>query len=114
MFFGRFEMYRLVEFSSPSALRRELNDSYVDLSMVISSRRGETNPSEAYFVAKLVETPNAELRVTNVEVLGKAKTKYASARKSTKVDVKATYPLQAPVEVSIIALDVSTFPKREA
>ena len=34
-----------------------------------------TNPSKANLVTKLVESTNAKLRVTNIVVLGKAKTK---------------------------------------
>jgi hypothetical protein len=69
---------------------------------------GETN-----FIAKLVETTNAKLRITNTKILceAEARRKLVKTIEGLEGD---TYPLQAPVEVSMMALEVSTFPKRAA
>ena len=43
---------------------------------------GRTYSSKAHLVSKLVEATNAELRVTDIDVLGKAKSKAVSAEGS--------------------------------
>ena len=70
-------------------------------------------PSKANLITKLVEAANAELRVTNAKILGKSKATKSSAVEWRSKWIK-TYPLQAPVEVSMIAFEVSILPKRAA
>lgn len=71
----------------------------------------KTYTRETDFVTKTVETANAHLGIANIEELGKAK---ASVVLVAVEHYEAnTYPLQAPVDVSMIALEVSTSPKRE-
>lgn len=70
-------------------------------------------PSKSDFIAKLVESTNAELRVTKREVLGKSETE-KKLEAVLQQGRKEAYPLQAPVLVSIMAFDVSTLPNRAA
>ncbi len=116
--FGRLDRYRLVEASSPSALSRALKLSWCCLispGYAWKRTQSKTYPSKANLVAEMVEGPDALLRVANVGELGKPKAAKVSVRgaRENKQRMRA-YPLQAPVEVSMIALLCSTLPNREA
>lgn len=66
-----------MESSSPSALRRELNDSCVCQFPGEKTRRyEEAYAGEADFVSKTMESPDAHLRVADVVELGKAEAGY--------------------------------------
>lgn len=71
--------------------------------------------SKSNFVAETVEAADAHFGVGDVIELGKAKAEMCQFHQSTKEHGRCrAYPLQAPVAVSMIALEVSTLPKREA
>lgn len=72
-----------------------------------------THPGEANFVAQAVEATDAHLRVADIVKLGEAEAAVCVSEERS-VGTGLDYPLQAPVEVSMIALEVSTAPKREA
>lgn len=73
-----------------------------------------THPGKTDFVSELVEATDTHLGVASVAELGKTKPRSASAHSLIhRADVQA-HPLQALVEVSMMALEVSTSPKREA
>ncbi len=71
-------------------------------------------PRKTDFIAKLVKSTNTQLRITDSKVLGEAETILGIRQKGGDKMQRDTYPLQAPVEVSMIAFEVSTFPKRAA
>lgn len=70
-------------------------------------------PSESDFITKFPKSANAELGITDIEVLGKAEPARTLAL-VVGVEMVNTYPLQASVAVSMMALEVSTLPKRVA
>lgn len=82
------------------------------------SRRADhptaTYPGEANLIPQAMEAANAHLRVTDIEELGEAKPGSLSVDCLEDQGQRSAHPLQAPVEVSMIALEVSTSPKREA
>lgn len=83
---GRFEMYRLVDASSPSAFRRELKDSCETTSVIMHERyvldraSWNTYTSESNLVPEIVETPDALFGVTDITELGKTKSEVASVQ----------------------------------
>lgn len=84
---------------------------FVSLSLEASV---EALPCEANFIAKKVEGLDALLGVTDILELGKAESVQISVSSREAQIAVSTYPLQAPVVVSIIALLCSTSPNREA
>lgn len=69
-----------------------------------------TDPCKADFVAETMETTDAHLGIARIEELGETETIHV--RIEAPHGVKTTNPLQAPVPVSMMALEVSTAPKR--
>ena len=71
-----------------------------------------TYTSKSNLIAKLVEAANAQLGVTDIVIFGKAKSAYKLVLLVNSC--WKTNPLHAPVDVSMIAFEVSTLPKRAA
>lgn len=81
----------------------------------VSVRKGGSYPSKTNFVAQAMEASDTGLGISVVVELGKAESEIQlSVLLANNIERDPTYPLQAQVAVSMMALEVSTRPKRSA
>lgn len=113
---------RIVSLSLEARIERFLRDNVsASNKSVVSPIEGAdwTYTSESNLVSEKMEASNTLVRVANIAELGEPKSVaiqyyYNTSSRYRQGRSGVTYPLQAPVVVSMIALDVSTAPNLEA
>lgn len=101
----------LITLRLKSGIETLLGIAHLELVSTIIVPGKVTNSRKTHFISKAVEATYRPLRVQDIGELGEAEARYRVSHESTG-DGQATYPLQAPVAVSMMALDCSTSPKR--